>query len=163
MAGEFQRPRTLAVTRAVVYLATAVACLVLFVLTIVFLATMGILGLLSVALFDDANTLVVVAFGGFGLLVSGVVAFTLLEGVRRVDRWLVETARRPDPVEEVTASYVAGDVDEAALERRLERVLGGASPDDTDPVAPVAEELPLRVRVDEGTDASPDREASERR
>lgn len=157
MADEFRRPRTLAVARAVVYLTAAVAWLALFALTLGFLAAMGLLGILSVALFDTANTLVVFAFGVFGLLVSGVVAFALLEAVRRADRWLVETARQPDPVEEVTASYVSGHVDEAALEREIERVLASASD------AERAGEPRVTLQLDDEPAPSYDRLASERR
>ncbi len=138
------------------YVAAAVACVVLFGLTLAFLAVMGALGVLSVLAFGDANTLVVTAFGAFGLLVSGAIGFVVVEGARRADRWLVEAARRPEPFEDVTTRYVAGDIDERGLERGLERVFAGSRDERT-----VADEE-LSVTVHRGDDARDTRESEER-
>lgn len=126
---EVRRPRALAVARAMAYVAAAIAMLVLFVLTLLFLAFLGALGVLSAVVFDAANALVVTAFGVFGLLVCGVVAYTILWATRRADEWLVETARAPDPLDDITARYVDGEIDEVGLERDIERVVAeGDSP-----------------------------------
>lgn len=134
MVTEIRRPRTLAVARVVAAAAAAVAMLVLSALTLVFLAVLGLFGLISVTMFGDANALVVTVLGLFGLLVSGVALYAILWVTRRVDRWLVETARRPDPLEVVTTRYLDGETDEAGLERDIERVIGGGTPTDSGPV-----------------------------
>lgn len=127
---EVRRPRALAVARAVAYVAAAIAMLVLFVLTLLFLAFLGALGVLSAVVFDATNGLVVTAFGAFGLLVCGVVAYSIVWATRRADEWLVETARGPDPLDEITARYVDGEIDEVGLERDIERVVAeGGEPD----------------------------------
>ncbi|WP_255198486.1 hypothetical protein [Halorarius litoreus] len=135
MATEIGRPRTLSVARAVAFGAAAVAVLVLSVLTLVFLAVLGVFGLLSLTVFGGANALVVTLFGLYGLLVAGIVLYSILWARRRVDQWLVETASRPDPLEDVTARYLDGETDEAGLERDIEQVIGDTMPDEPAAVA----------------------------
>ena len=69
-----------------------------------------------------------VAIGGDGSLrlaqrLSGLGDRVFVAAVRRVDAFLLGAFRVPDPLDAQKAAYVAGDIDEAAFERRVERLL----------------------------------------
>lgn len=171
MVREIQRPRTLAVARAVTYVAAGVATLVLVGLTFGFLVLLTLVGVLSVAVFDGANGLGVVVLGVSGLLVSGLVAFALVTATRRVDHWLVETARGPDPLDTVTERYLNDELDEAGLERDIERVLGGApsetgagstTPPDVDALAVDPDDPTVTIRFGDTDTTDPRLEAENR-
>ena len=107
------------------------------------LGFVAVVSVLSLALVGDVSGMAVVLVGGAGLVALGTVGFLLVRVTGRVDRFLVRAARVPSPLERVTASYVRGEMDEAELERRLERVLSTPGyVDDTPPRSVAAARSP---------------------
>lgn len=123
MPRRVSHPRALAVARIALHLLAAVAGATLFGVTVSFLGFVALVGPVSTLPVGGANPLVPFVVGTTGLLAIGTAAAALVVATRRADRRLVRTARGPDPVDEAKARYVAGEVDEAGLDRRVERVL----------------------------------------
>jgi hypothetical protein len=89
-------------------------------------ATVALAGL-SVLLTGEPNAVALGLVAAAGLLTTGGVALVVGLGARRLDRRVTESARRPDPLEELERAYVAGTLDDATFERRVERLLAGES------------------------------------
>ncbi|AUV80281.1 hypothetical protein C2R22_00220 [Salinigranum rubrum] len=130
MDSEVTHPRTLALFRAVLYLATFVAALGLVGVGLSVLGAAFVLAGVSLFLTGDANALGLALLAGTGLVTTVGLAVGVAFGARRVDRRVTDADRRPDPVEELTRQYVAGAIDERTFERRVERVLTGDATDD---------------------------------
>lgn len=126
MTQRVRYPRAVTALRAGVYLFGAAVAAMLFGATAAFLAATVVVGVLT-ALIAGSGTPVLVV-GTAGLLVATLSLSLVALGTRRADRWLLRAARAPDPLERAADSYVAGDIDEAGLERELERVLVTADP-----------------------------------
>jgi hypothetical protein len=154
--GSVRYPRLWAAVRAALYLAGGVATMALLGLTVSFLGLVTVLGTLSLLVTGNANAILVAAVVGIGLVIAGLVTTLLLKSVRRADRFLLQVARGPDPLEAVAAKYVADDIDEVELERRVERLLleaerestaarGRALPGRADRLAEREPDLPIEV------------------
>jgi hypothetical protein len=127
MDSAVRHPRTLAVIRAVLYLlATAVAVGLLLLGLSVLWASVVVAGL-SLLLTGDANAVGLALFAAVVVLTTGGFAVGVGVAARRLDRRVTASDRRPDPLDELAAAYVAGEIDERTLERRVERVLLGKS------------------------------------
>jgi hypothetical protein len=122
MDRDLRFPRAVLCVRAALYAAGTVALGVLALATLGFLSTVVAVGGLALVV-ADASPAVVVGVAVVGVLLSTLAAGGIAVGVRRVDRRVRALARRPDPVERLRAAYVAGEIDEATFERRVERVL----------------------------------------
>ncbi len=130
MDSEVTHPRTLALFRAALYLAAFVAALGLVAIGLSVLGVTLVLAGLSLLLTGDANALGLALLAGTGLVTTVGLAVVVAVSARRLDRRVTEADRRPDPVEELTQQYVAGDIDERTFERRVERLLLGDVEDD---------------------------------
>lgn len=137
-------PRAVTALRAVVYLFGASVAAVVLGSTAAFLAAAVVVGVLTALVAGSGTAALVV--GTVGLLVAALSLALVVLGTRRADRWLVRTARAPDPLERAADRYVAGEVDEAGLERELERVLDapGDGPGTADRAGDPPERVPLR-------------------
>ncbi|WP_318567615.1 hypothetical protein [Salinigranum marinum] len=132
MDSAVRHPRTLAVIRAVLYLlATAVAVGLLLLGLSVLGASVVVAGL-ALLLTGDAPAVGLAVFAVVGVLTTGGLAVGVGVVARRLDRRVTASDRRPDPLDELAAAYVAGEIDERTLERRVERVLVGGSTGDAD-------------------------------
>jgi membrane protein implicated in regulation of membrane protease activity len=129
MTEPVRHPRTFAAFRAVLYLFAALVGGLLALLGVGVLGALLVVAVVGVATTGDVNLL---AVGGLGVVTLVLVAASLLAvsvGARSVERRVRRADRRPDPVEELTAAYVADDVDEAGLERGLEGLLDDTGAD----------------------------------
>lgn len=134
MEARVRHPRLLAALRTLLYLAAVVTAVALVGVAVSFLGFVALLSVVSLALVGDVSELVVLLVTGLGLVTLGSVGALLVAAVRRIDRFVVRTARVPSPVERVTTSYVCGEIDEDELERRLEGAL--SADDEVDDTAP---------------------------
>lgn len=155
MDSRVRRPRLLAVLRALLYLSATFAAVVLLSVALSFLGLLTLLGLVSLLLVGGVSELVVLAVSGLGLVAFGSVGLLLVTVTRRIDRYLVRTARVPSPLERVTASYLAGDIDERELERGIERALLAERgrhrpPSPASDVDPVRSSRPVEVELERG-------------
>lgn len=146
MDSEVTHPRTLALFRAVLYLATFVAALGLVGVGLSVLGATLVLAGVSLFLTGDANALGLALLAGTGVVTTVGLAVGVAVGARRLDRRVTDADRRPDPVEVLTQQYVAGDIDERTFERRVERLLLGEAADDRRLVRRVLSSV--RARVD---------------
>jgi hypothetical protein len=129
MHSEVTHPRLLALFRGVLYLATAVAALCLVGLGLSVLGATLVLAGISLLLTGDVNALGLALLAGTGLVTTVSLAAGLALGARALDRRVTDATRRPDPLDDLTRQYVAGDIDEWTFERRVERVLTGETDD----------------------------------
>jgi hypothetical protein len=129
MHSEVTHPRILALFRSVLYLATVVAALCLVGLGLSVLGATLVLAGISLLLTGDVNALGLALVAGTGLVTTVGLAVGLALGARALDRRVTDATRRPDPLDDLTRQYVAGDIDEWTFERRVERVLAGEADD----------------------------------
>lgn len=123
MSDGVRHPRLVAAFRAVLYATAGTVALgvaLLAVLTVGFVVSAG--GL-AMVVNDTAPLVGVLVLSGLVLATSAGLLWGLKVAVQRIDREVREFDRAPDPVEEVKERYVDGDVDEAALDRRLDHEL----------------------------------------
>jgi hypothetical protein len=123
MDSRVRYPRILAVLRTLVYLGATLGGVLLLVIAVSFLGLVTLLGLASLLLVGDVSELILLLVGGLGLVAFGSVGLLLVSLTRQVDRFLLRAARIPSPLEQVTARYVRGDIEEIELERGIERAL----------------------------------------
>jgi hypothetical protein len=133
MDSAVRHPRTLAVIRAVLYLLAAAVAVGLLLVGLSVLGASVVVAGLSLLLTGDANAVGLAALAVVGVLTTGGLAVGVGVAARRLDRRVTASDRRPDPLDELAAAYVAGEIDERTLERRVERVLVGGSTDDDRP------------------------------
>jgi hypothetical protein len=131
MDSEVTHPRTLALFRAVLYLAVFAAALALLGVGLsVLVATVVIAGV-SLLLTGDPNATSLALLAGAGLLTTVGLAALLAFGARHLDRRVTAADRRPDPLDVLSQQYVDGVIDERTFERRVERLLDPEPPLDT--------------------------------
>jgi hypothetical protein len=123
---EVRHPRTLAAFRTVLYAVVAVAVVGLVGVGLAVVGVGVVVAGLSLLLTGDANVF------GLALLVAGglvpvALAAVVGVGAHRLDRRVTAADRRPDPLAELQARYVAGELDEVTFEHRVERLLAGES------------------------------------
>lgn len=123
MNSRVRHPRLLAVSRTLLYLAMAIAVSILVGATVLFLGALALFGTVSLLLVGDVSELAVLVAGGLGLFSLGLVGAALVTATKRADRFMLERARIPSPLETVQTKYVRGDIDEGELERLVEQVL----------------------------------------
>lgn len=121
MVDRVRYPRAVTAGRAAIYLVGAVLAALLLAGTVGFLGVVVLIGVVSLLVAGSGTA--ALAAGAVGLVVAGTGLAAVGLGTRRADRWLVRTARGPDPLEVAAERYVAGDIDEPGLEREIERVL----------------------------------------
>jgi hypothetical protein len=125
--GPVEHPRALAAFRVVLYSVAAAVVVGLVGLGLSVLGATVALAGLSLFLTGEPNAVVLGLVAVAGLLTTGGVALAVGLGARRLDRHVTESDRRPDPLEELKRAYVAGALDDATFERRVDRVLTGES------------------------------------
>lgn len=129
MTRAVNHPRTLALCRAVLFLTAAVGVITLVGFGLSILGATVVVAGLSLLLTGEVNTVGLALLAGVALVVAGGLAALVAFAARWLDRRLTALDRRPDPLDELTASYVEGLIDEATFERRVERLLlGDAAP-----------------------------------
>jgi hypothetical protein len=117
--------------RAVLYLVAATLAVGLVGVGVSILGASVVVAGVSLLLTGEANAVGFALLAGLGVLTTGGLAAGVVVAARRLDRRLTDADRRPDPLATVQARYVAGEIDERTLERRVERLLAGG--DETRP------------------------------
>lgn len=123
MSHRVRHPRLLAAFRTALYLTVGTVTLgvaLLALATVGFVVSVGALALLV----GQADVLAVLVLSGLVVATTAGLVWGLVAAARYLDREVTAADREPDPVEQLKERYVEGDVDEAELERRLERALG---------------------------------------
>lgn len=128
MNDRVRHPRTVALFRVVLFLATAVAAVTLVVIAVSFLFVVMLFGTASLFVLGEPSGVAVAVIGGSGVLAVGFVGVLLVRTRRRIDQAVVDADRLPDPLDVVTARYVDGEIDEPELEREIESVLSTDEP-----------------------------------
>lgn len=140
-----EHPHAVLAVRATLYLGAAAALLCLAAATVAFLGVVAAVAGVAALLDAGGGWLPgVVPVGGLGVVLCLAAATLVAVCVRRLDARVVAAAEPPDPLERVKRRYVDADIDEAELERRLERVLDAAESGD-----PELEPASTRGRVRE--------------
>jgi uncharacterized membrane protein len=121
-------PRAVAAGRAAIYLFGVLVGTLLLAGTVSFLGIVVLVGVVSLLVTGSGTA--ALAAGAVGLIVAGAMLAAVGLGTRRADRWLVDSARVPDPLDVVAERYAAGDIDEATLEREIERLLADPAAND---------------------------------
>jgi hypothetical protein len=122
-----KHPRTLRLFRAALVVVTTVAVVGVLGVGLSVLGAVVVLAGVSLVLTGDPNVVGFALLAVVGVLATGGLALGIRGAARRIDRRVTAWDRRPDPLDELRRAYVAGEIDETTLERRVERLL---APDD---------------------------------
>ena len=120
-------PRALAAFRVVLYVSAAVVAAGVAAVTLGYLGLVVAIGGIVHLVAGGVNAAAVAGFAGIGLLLAGVAIGATVAVARRIDRRVTRADRVPDPLDAVKRQYVAGDITDATLERRLDRLFGVGS------------------------------------
>lgn len=124
MDDRVRHPRLLSAFRVVLYATAGTVALAVGVLAVATVGFVVAAGGLAMLVTGQAHLLAVLVLAGLVVATTGGLVWALAEAARRLDREVTEADRKPDPVEEAKRAYADGRLDEAQLERRLERLLG---------------------------------------
>lgn len=122
MDSSVRHPRTLALVRTTLYLATLLLVAAIALTALGYLGVVAAVGGIAV-LFGGADPVALVVLAGLGFAGAAVAGGGVLVAARRLDAVVTAADARPDPVEALKRAYVRSEVDEDEFERRVERLL----------------------------------------
>lgn len=123
MDREVRHPRVIGVIRTLLSVGLAIGLGILALSVVGFLFVLVGVGGVAVLAGVSVDALSLLGVAGVAIVLAGTVGVGLVYTFRRADQRIVEADKRPDPVEELAERYVAADLDEHELERRLGYVL----------------------------------------
>lgn len=123
MDREVRHPRVIGAIRALLSVGLAIGLGILALSVVGFLFVLVGIGGVAVLAGVSVDALSLLGVAGVAIVLAGTVGVGLVYAFRWADQRIVEADKRPDPVDELAERYVAADLDEHELERRLGHVL----------------------------------------